>query len=970
MAPPNPWSALLAEMEAPTLANDSFRIECSTQAWILFKGEVELYAFEHDNEKQTAPRQFLCKLAAGTAIFGLERSADDRLGVLVVPREAELISISASRLLELAVDQRFSALLAKSIDAWISGLSSGLTRSFALRSNPTLTLKPGEEMNAPFDALVCGFRGVVWALPKQGVGRYVGMEELAADPGNPMLPITPDTWLSDGDELVLQGFSTEGVLRAGSSLPRLKAFHTTLMHCLAGALSNAKSIEASRLAKRASQTAEKLEGVLSRFVDIVNRMLAVRKPTDFDDPLVTACAAVCQQLGIKIEPSPALNRRRSGDTALTVEHVAGIARFRVRNVMLRGEWWLEDNGPLLAFIEEEERKPVALLPVAPGKYSVFDPSDGSTRPFDEKLIDNIIPQAHTFFPPLPDRALTIWDLAKFGIGRCRFDIFFAVIAGILGGILGLATPVATSFIFNDIIPGHQIPQLYQIGTALIIAAASATIFKLSGDVAMLRIEGKVAGQLQAAVIDRLLRLPNSFHANYAAGDLASRMMAVESIRRAMAGLLLSSVMALIYAIFGFAALVYYHPLAAFICGLLFIMAIGAAIATGLGQLKAIMEGEAMSGNIASFVLQLVSGITKLRMAGAENRAFTRWGNDFAEMRTRMLSSKKIGNRFTVFLSGYEAMAMAAIFTVIAIGSEDTSSTGDFLAFVAAFTMFMGSILQVARAIIQCFAVVPLVKFTEPILSAQPEVDSSKADPGRLSGNIEVVNTTFRYERGGPKILDSLSITIRPGEFIALVGPSGCGKSTLMKLLLGFERPETGGIYYDSRDLRNLDMQAVRRQIGVVLQTGKLMPGSLYENIRGPTDASVDEAWEAARMAGIEEDIRAMPMGLHTVLTEGTASLSGGQVQRLLIARALVGKPRILLFDEATSALDNRTQAVVTESLSRLNVTRIAIAHRLSTVMEATRIYVLEGGKVAEMGTYSELMAKNGIFAGLAKRQLT
>jgi ABC-type bacteriocin/lantibiotic exporter with double-glycine peptidase domain len=266
--------------------------------------------------------------------------------------------------------------------------------------------------------------------------------------------------------------------------------------------------------------------------------------------------------------------------------------------------------------------------------------------------------------------------------------------------------------------------------------------------------------------------------------------------------------------------------------------------------------------------------------------------------------------------------------------------------------------------------VPLIKFTEPILSAQPEVDSSKADPGRLSGNIEIVNTTFRYERGGPKILDSLSITIRPGEFIALVGPSGCGKSTLMKLLLGFERPETGGIYYDSRDLRNLDMQAVRRQIGVVLQTGKLMPGSLYENIRGPTEATVDDAWEAARMAGIEEDIRAMPMGLHTVLTEGTASLSGGQVQRLLIARALVGKPRILLFDEATSALDNRTQAVVTESLSRLNVTRVAIAHRLSTVMEATRIYVLDGGKVAEMGSYSELMAKNGIFADLAKRQLT
>jgi NHLM bacteriocin system ABC transporter ATP-binding protein len=895
---------------------------------------------------------------------------EDRLGVLAVPRDAELISVPASRLLELAADPRFSNLLAKSVDAWISGISSGLTRSFALRSNPTITLKPGEEMSPPSDALICGFRGVVWALPKQGSGRYVGMEKLATAANNPMLPVTPDTWLSDGQDLTLQGFTTEGVLKAGGSLPRLQAFHGVLMHCLGNALGNARIIEGSRLAKRSTQTAEKLEGTLSRFVEIVNRMMTIRKPLDFDDPLVAACSAVCQQLGIKIEPSPSLNRRRSGDTQLTVENVAGIARFRVRNVMLRGEWWQQDNGPLLAFIDGEVRRPIALLPLSPGKYSLFDPEDGSTRQIDDKIIENIAPQAHTFFPPLPDRSLTIWDLAKFGIGHCRFDIFFAFIAGMFGGLLGLATPVATSFIFNDIIPGHQIPQLYQIGTALIIAAAAATIFKLTGDVAMLRIEGRIAGQLQAAVIDRLLRLPNSFHINYAAGDLASRMMAIESIRRAMAGLLLSSVMALIYAIFGFGALLYYHPLAALLCGGLFILAMAAAVATGLGQLRAIMEGEAMSGNLASLVLQLVSGITKLRMAGAENRAFTRWGNDFAEMRTRMLASKKISNRFTVFLSGYEALAMAAVFMVIAVGSKETSSTGNFLAFVAAFTMFMGAILQVARAIIQCFNIVPLVSFTGPILAAQPEVDSSKADPGCLSGNIEIVNVSFRYERSGPKILDSLSINIRPGEFIALVGPSGCGKSTLMKLLLGFERPEAGGIYYDSRDLRNLDMQAVRRQIGVVLQTGRLMPGSLYENIRGPTDATVDDAWEAARMAGIEADIRAMPMGLHTMLTEGSSTLSGGQVQRLLIARALVGKPRILLFDEATSALDNRTQAVVTESLSRLNVTRIAIAHRLSTVMDATRIYVLDGGKIAEMGSYSELMAKNGIFAGLAKRQLT
>jgi len=385
------------------------------------------------------------------------------------------------------------------------------------------------------------------------------------------------------------------------------------------------------------------------------------------------------------------------------------------------------------------------------------------------------------------------------------------------------------------------------------------------------------------------------------------------------------------------------------------------------QLKALSEGEALSGNLNSIVLQLINGVTKLRMAAAEHRAFVVWAKNFAELRGRMLRVRNLGNTYSVFLSGYEVLSLTAIFAMIALALRQSLETGAFLAFISAFTAFLTSTSQVSRAVVQCFALAPMARRIAPLLNTLPEVDATKAHPGRLGGGIEVNNVLFRYERESRRVLNGLSMRVKPGEFVAIVGPSGCGKSTLMRLLLGFERPEAGTIFIDGHDLRTLDIRAVRQQIGVVLQSGRLMPGSLFENIRGATAATVEDAWNAVRMVGLDADIQQMPMGMHTVLTEG-AALSGGQIQRVLIARALVGQPRILLFDEATSALDNNAQRIVTESLARLSVTRMAIAHRLSTVKNADRIFVVDAGRIVEVGTFAELMESKGLFAELARRQ--
>jgi ATP-binding cassette subfamily C protein len=310
-----------------------------------------------------------------------------------------------------------------------------------------------------------------------------------------------------------------------------------------------------------------------------------------------------------------------------------------------------------------------------------------------------------------------------------------------------------------------------------------------------------------------------------------------------------------------------------------------------------------------------------------------------------------------------------VFGVVALAMDPKPSLGTFLGFNAAFGQFTSAMLGIAGAVASVLQIVPMFERATPILETLPEVDESKADPGELSGHIAIDHVSFRYETDGPLVLDDVSLEIHPGEFVALVGASGSGKSTLLRLLLGFDAPEAGTILYDGRDLATLDVRAIRQQIGSVLQNGRVMAGDIFSNIVGSGTLTQDDAWEAARMAGFEADIRAMPMGLQTVIGDGASTLSGGQRQRLMIARAIVHRPRMLLFDEATSALDNRTQEIVSKSLESLAATRVVVAHRLSTVVNADRIYVMQRGRIVEQGNYRELMQRRGLFAALARRQI-
>jgi ATP-binding cassette subfamily C protein len=636
-------------------------------------------------------------------------------------------------------------------------------------------------------------------------------------------------------------------------------------------------------------------------------------------------------------------------------------------VILSNKWWCKDNGPLLAFTKEGD-KPVALIPSSVRSYSLYEPETNDIQPVTDQIVQSLKPEAYTFYRPFPNKALTFKDLVIMGLRGCSRDVFMVLIMGVAGALLGLLTPIATGYIFDSVIPGAANSQLFQVVAILIACAMAIAAFKITKDIAVVRIEGKMGYTLHAAVWDRLLSLPVPFFRKYTAGDLASRSMGIMRIRAILSGVVVSTMIGGIFSTFYLALLFYYDFSLALVAVVLSIAAVIFFVI--VGYLQACQQRKIMKieGKNTGVILQLITGIAKLRVSGTEDRAFALWAKNFAAKKTFAFKAGFIRNIQETFNSCFPVLASLAIFAWL-IMQRSGMTTGQFLAFNYAYFSFQNAMLQMTLALTASLQILPLYERTKPILQALPEADETKTIPGKLSGEIEVSHTFFRYTPDGPLVLKDVSLRAYPGEFVAIVGGSGCGKSTLLRLLLGFETPEMGNVYYDGQDLNSLDIREVRRQIGVVLQYGKPMQGDIFKNIVGTTNLTIDDAWEAARLVGFEPDIKDMPMGMHTKVPAGGGTLSGGQRQRMMIARAIVRRPRILYLDEATSALDNQSQRTVARSLESLHVTRIVIAHRLSTIINADRIYVLDKGEIIQVGTYDELMRKEGFFAEMAKRQI-
>lgn len=637
-----------------------------------------------------------------------------------------------------------------------------------------------------------------------------------------------------------------------------------------------------------------------------------------------------------------------------------------RTVELEESWYRDAFGAMLGF-RKEDHEPVALLPFGLSHYRYYDNETGEYSLVSEKSRELFEKEAYAFYRPFPLKKLRLIDLGRYILGILEpSDYILVVLATLIVTLSGMLTPRINYFLFTRVIDNPSMSLLLSTGIFLLCTQVGSLMLGAAKSLVSARIDTKMSISVEAATMMRILSLPAAFFRDYGSGELSSRASYVNSLCSTLVSVILNTGLTSLF------SLVYITQIFAYAPGLvtpaltIIMVTVLFSVLSSLLQMRLTKKQMLIGTKENGMSYAVISGIQKIRLSGAEMRAFSRWGGLYAkeaELTYNPPLFLKINGVISsaILLTGTIIMYNAAITTGV--------SVPEYYAFNTAYGMVSGAFMSLFGIALTAANIKPIFDMAEPLLKAEPEVSESRAAVPKISGGIEINDLTFSYKEGSPVILDDISLKIRPGQYVAIVGRTGCGKSTLVRLLLGFERPDKGGIYYDGKDLNSIDLKSLRKHIGVVTQNGRLFQGDIFSNIViAAPNLTLKDAWEAAEIAGIADDIRQMPMGMNTLISEGSGGISGGQKQRLMIARAVAPKPRLLILDEATSALDNITQKKVSEALDRMRCTRIVIAHRLSTIKQCDRIVVLDGGRIVEDGTYDDLIAAQGFFAELVARQ--
>lgn len=636
-----------------------------------------------------------------------------------------------------------------------------------------------------------------------------------------------------------------------------------------------------------------------------------------------------------------------------------------RRIELLGEWWKDSIGCILASTKSGD-----IIALLPGRWSGYEYVDKSGKriKINANTAKNINVDAFCFYRSFPMKKLKIKDLLVFMYETLTLsDAVFILLGVLFVQALGMITPEINRFIYNDLIPSGVKSLIGPIVALIVGMSIGSLLLGLAKSIILSRFTSKLNLSVNSAVMMRLFSLPAMFFKQYSAGELASRFGYISSLCQMIADDILSiglpTIFSLgyLYQMFKFAPVLVYPSVTCLFATVIFYSLIT------IMQQRIYRKKMDLSPKFQSLVYALFGGIQKIKVAGAEKRAFAKWSEKYSELEKLDYSPPLILKLSGVIGNIISTVGTMAIYYFATVGSVDIS---DYMAFNTAYGMIHAAVMSLTDAALRIANLKPILDMIRPIMEEEPENSEGKKIVTSLTGDIEISNIKFRYEEDSPLILNNINLSIKRGEYLAIVGKTGCGKSTLLRLLLGFEKPESGAIYYSGKDINNLDLKTLRQNLGVVMQNGSLFSGDIFSNIIVTSPwKKLDDAWEAARMAGIEDDIKAMPMGMHTVIPEGGGGLSGGQKQRVMIARAIINKPPILFFDEATSALDNVTQRHVANSIAEIKCTRVVIAHRLSTIKHCDRIIVLDDGKIAEEGNYETLMEKKGKFYELAKRQI-
>ena len=636
-----------------------------------------------------------------------------------------------------------------------------------------------------------------------------------------------------------------------------------------------------------------------------------------------------------------------------------------RMVELTEGWYKDALGPMIAY-RASDGAPVPLFPKQFVGYWFRDET-GRKVSVSARNARDFAPAARCFYRPLPLGRIGVSDLLRYA-WQCLNAVDIALLAGIslFATLVGLLMPIIVKLLTGYVADTGSYAVLWSTAAFLLCTALAQQIVAATREISVNRILTKASTAVASAFMMRILSLPATFFRGYSAGELASRCAAAKNLVELVVSNVLSLGVTALFSLLYVAQINQFAPPLLWPAVGIIAATVAVSLATALVKMRVTRQQMRYAAKENGKSFALINGVQKVKLAGAEKRAFAQWARAYTKS-AELQYNPPLFLKISGALSTAVSLAGAVVLYYLAAVSGVTPS--DYIAFFAAYGMVMGAFLAFAGVVQASAQIRPSLDMIEPILHAEPEVAENKEILTKLSGRIELNGVYFRYNDDMPYVVSGMDLKIRSGEYVAIVGKSGCGKSTLVRLLLGFEIPEKGAIYYDGKDLSGLDLRSLRRRIGTVTQDGHLFSEDIFSNITiSAPQLSIDDAWEAAEIAGIAEDIRAMPMGMRTMISEGSGGISGGQKQRLMIARAIAPKPRVLILDEATSALDNRTQKRVSEALDALKCTRIVIAHRLSTIKNCDRILYIEGGRIVEDGTYDELIALGGKFAELVERQ--
>jgi ATP-binding cassette subfamily C protein len=931
--------------------------------WRVEKGQASVQVEPAPQSGLPRACETLLRVDEGGFVFGMSsKTMPDKVRVfLETTPGAKLMPMMADEFISHCrkAPERGSMIINGAVRQLASSISPGIPSA-----KVTKMLKPGSNFRLPQGSGVAAITQL-WFRAENGSCHYGGAEAAGKISENEFMPLTGNLWLKLGARDRIICVELEDLIKANHFYAAFASFCSMSIRMAFERFSSLELNKVKRLLDSSEHSRDKFSEALTQAASVIDSNIST---VSGSASLIDAVRAVGKHLGCVVKQPPRLKQNMQEQLQDILSHNSLFSR----EVALTGNWFMEDSGPLLGFVEKEKggQEPVALLPHKNG-YRVQYSGGRKKDIVNAENAADISSTAIQLYPPLPPGQLTPLKLTMHSFKGCGREIFLVLLMGLLGSLAGFGIPLAMSITVDKVVTNGEQGLLGQVVLGLVSIVLGNSIFEITKNSALLRAETRAQISLQSAMFGKLLRLPVDFFKKFSAGDLSKRVLAVDGIRQTISGSVLITLLSTSFATTNLVLLTIYSWKLA-------LAVLGVMLLTGLftylimkSQMKFQSKVQDAIGKMAGMELQYVTGINKIRAAGAETNAFARWMENFIELRKITYAIGGGKNVVTVYSTCLPLFSSLLVFGLfIMTGMYQELSLGSFLCFNSAMGQLTGAMASLASIAISLIFIKPMFMRAKPILDATPETNAALEDPGELAGAVETVNLTFTYEGAHAPTLRGVSFKANPGEFVAIVGPSGSGKSTLLKMLLGFNSPLSGSILYDRKPMIRMDPVKIRRQIGSVIQNSELIQGNLYFNIMGTDKNGTEEdAWEAAKLAAVDGDIRNMPMQMQTFVPHGGATFSGGQKQRIMIARALSKKPKIFLLDEATSNLDNTSQTKVMQNLKSINATRIVVAHRLSTIKDADRIYVMHQGQIVENGNFDKLMEKKGLFFKLASRQM-